>query len=57
MHKVPRMRVLKVTDPGPGRPMVRLVDDGGEPVAEVEEFLRLLAVRECSPHTVRAYGY
>jgi integrase len=34
-----------------------LVDDSGEPVAEVEEFLRLLAVRECSPHTVRAYAH
>lgn len=57
VHKVPRMRVLKVADPGPGRPTVRLVDDGGQPVAEVEEFLRLLAVRECSPHTVRAYAH
>lgn len=51
------MRVLKVAGTGPGRPTVRLVDDGGQPVAEVEEFLRLLAVRECSPHTMRAYAH
>lgn len=51
------MRVLKVASPEPGRPAVRLVNDSGEPVTEVEEFLRLLAVRECSPHTVRAYAH
>ncbi len=51
------MRVDKVAGPGPGRPAVRLVDDGGEVVAEVDEFLRLLAVRECSSNTVRAYAH
>ncbi|MFC8278368.1 tyrosine-type recombinase/integrase [Streptomyces sp. NPDC057271] len=51
------MRVVKVVDSGPGKPQVRLVDASGEPVREVEEFLRLLAVRAYSPHTVRAYAY
>lgn len=51
------MRVLKLAGTGPGLPAVRLLDDSGEPVAEVDEFLRLLAVRECSPHTVRAYAH
>ena len=57
LHKVPGMRVLKVDDPSPGRPRVRLVDEAGEPVGEVDDFLRLLAVRDCSPHTVRAYAH
>ncbi len=54
---VPAMRVEKVIDPKPGRPRVSLVDTAGEPVAEVDEFLRLLAVREYSPNTVRAYAH
>jgi integrase/recombinase XerD len=54
---VPAMRVKKVIDPKPGRPRVSLVDAAGEPVAEVDEFLRLLAVREYSPNTVRAYAH
>ncbi|GAA3246343.1 tyrosine-type recombinase/integrase [Streptomyces labedae] len=54
---VPAVRVVKVMDPGPGKPQVRLVDASGEPVREVDEFLRLLAVRAYSPHTVRAYAY
>jgi integrase/recombinase XerD len=36
---------------------VRLVDGDGEPVAEVDGFLRLLAVREYSPNTIRAYAH
>ena len=51
------MNVIKVTGAGPGEPAVRLVDDGGEPVAEVDGFLRLLAVREYSPNTIRAYAH
>jgi integrase/recombinase XerD len=41
----------------PGEPSVRLVDDGGVPVDEVDGFLRLLAVREYSPNTIRAYAH
>jgi integrase/recombinase XerD len=51
------VNVIKVTGAGPGEPAVRLVDDGGEPVAEVDGFLRLLAVREYSPNTIRAYAH
>ncbi|MGI5401417.1 tyrosine-type recombinase/integrase [Streptomyces sp. CA-135486] len=51
------MRVVKVTSPKPGEPCVRLVDAAGELVAEVDEFLRLLAVRAYSPNTVRAYAH
>jgi integrase len=51
------MRVVKVVDPLPGRPRVRLVDAVGGPVAEVDGFLGLLAVREYSPNTVRAYAH
>jgi integrase/recombinase XerD len=51
------MRVVKVIDPRPGQPCVRLVDGVGEPVVEVDGFLRLLAVREYSPNTVRAYAH
>jgi integrase len=51
------MRVIKVEEARPGEPAVRLVDDDRQPVAEVEGFLRLLAVREYSPNTVRAYAH
>ena len=51
------MRVVKVMDPLPGQPRVRLVDAVGEPVGEVDGFLGLLAVREYSPNTVRAYAH
>jgi integrase/recombinase XerD len=51
------MRVLKVMEPKPGEPRVRLVDAAGAPVAEVDGFLRLLAVRAYSPNTVRAYAH
>jgi integrase/recombinase XerD len=51
------MRVVKVIDPKPGRPRVSLIDVADVPVAEVDEFLRLLAVREYSPNTVRAYAH
>lgn len=51
------MRVMKVVQPGPGKPRVRLVDGQGEPVVEVEEFLGLLVVRGYSPNTVRAYAH
>jgi integrase len=51
------VNVVKVTGAGPGEPAVRLVDDDGEPVAEVDGFLRLLAVREYSPNTIRAYAH
>ncbi|MFH9967674.1 tyrosine-type recombinase/integrase [Streptomyces mirabilis] len=51
------MHVIKVVDPKPGQPQVRLVDASGEPVNEVNEFLRLLAVRAYSPNTVRAYAH
>jgi site-specific recombinase XerC len=50
------MRVVKVADPKPGHPCVQLVGVAG-PVAEVDGFLRLLAVREYSPNTVRAYAH
>ncbi len=49
--------MIQVTGAGPGEPAVRLVDDDGEPVAEVDGFLRLLAVREYSPNTIRAYAH
>jgi integrase/recombinase XerD len=51
------VNVIKVTGAGRGEPAVRLVDDDGEPVAEVDGFLRLLAVREYSPNTIRAYAH
>jgi integrase/recombinase XerD len=51
------MRVVKVVDALPGRPRVRLVDADGGPVREVDGFLGLLAVREYSPNTVRAYAH
>lgn len=51
------MRVVKVEDAKPGKPKVRLVDGFGEPVASVDEFLRLLAVKAHSPNTIRAYAY
>jgi len=51
------VQVIKVDGAGPGEPAVRLVDDDGQPVAEVDGFLRLLAVREYSPNTVRAYAH
>jgi integrase/recombinase XerD len=51
------VHVIKVDGAGPGEPAVRLVDDDGQPVAEVNGFLRLLTVREYSPNTVRAYAH
>jgi integrase len=51
------VNVIKVTGAGPGEPVVRLVDGDGGPVAEVDGFLRLLAVREYSPNTIRAYAH
>ncbi|HZR48124.1 MAG TPA: site-specific integrase [Streptosporangiaceae bacterium] len=51
------MHVIKVEGAGPGEPAVRLVDDHGGPVAEVDGFFRLLTVREYSPNTVRAYAH
>jgi site-specific recombinase XerD len=51
------VHVSKVEGAGPGEPGVRLVDDDGQPVAEVDGFLRLLTVREYSPNTVRAYAH
>ena len=51
------MNVVKVLGVRPGEPAVRLVDDDGEPVAEVDGLLRLLAVREYSPNTIRAYAH
>ena len=51
------MHVVKVAEPGPGEPRVQLVSDQGEPVAEANGFLRLLAVRGYSPNTVRAYAH
>ncbi|MFJ2193820.1 site-specific integrase [Kitasatospora sp. NPDC087861] len=51
------MRVVKVPDAAAGQPQGRLVDASGEPVVEVEEFLRLLTVRAYSPNTVRAYAH
>jgi len=51
------VHVIKVEGAGPGEPAVRLVDDHGQPVAEVDGFLRLLTVREYSPNTVRAYAH
>ncbi len=51
------MHVRKVEGAGPGEPTVRLVEEHGEPVAEVDGFLRLLTVREYSPNTVRAYAH
>jgi integrase len=51
------VNVVKVTGARPGEPAVRLVDDDGEPVATVDGFLRLLAVREYSPNTIRAYAH
>jgi hypothetical protein len=51
------VKVIKLTSAGPGEPGVELVSDDGEPVAEVSRFLRLLAVREYSPNTIRAYAH
>jgi len=51
------MRVVKMMNPAPGQPRVHLVDGADEPVVEVDGFLRLLAVREYSPNTVRAYAH
>lgn len=51
------MLVVKVEEARRGEPAVRLVDDQGEPVAKVNEFLRLPTVREYSPNTVRAYPH
>jgi len=51
------VHVRKVEGAGPGEPTVRLVEEHGEPVAEVDGFLRLLTVREYSPNTVRAYAH
>jgi hypothetical protein len=49
--------VIEVTGAGPGEPTVRPADADGEPTAEVDGFLRLLAVREYSPNTIRAYAH
>lgn len=38
------MRIVKVPNAVDGEPDVKLVDAEGEPVSEVEEFLRLLTV-------------
>ncbi|WP_246512017.1 site-specific integrase [Kitasatospora gansuensis] len=48
---------MKVPDAAAGQPQVRLMDTAGEPVVEVDDFLRLLAVRAYSRDTVRAYAY
>jgi len=36
---------------------VELVDATGSPVAPVVDYLTYLAARNCSPHTIAAYGY
>ncbi|WLQ67611.1 tyrosine-type recombinase/integrase [Streptomyces glycanivorans] len=51
------MRVVKVPDAVTGRPQVRLVDASDRPVVEVDDVLRLLAVRAYLPNTVRAYAH
>jgi integrase len=51
------VRVVKIAKAAPGQPKVELVDDEGQPIVEVIEFLRLLVVRNYSPNTVRAYAH
>jgi integrase/recombinase XerD len=51
------MRVVKCVPERVGEPLVAVVDASGRPAPEVAAFLRLLAVREYSPNTVRAYAY
>src|SRR6266542_1154640 len=51
------MRVIRRSRPGPGEPRVWLVDEHGMPVVVVNEFLALLASRDYSPNTIRAYAH
>jgi hypothetical protein len=51
------MRVRRGAGQGAGDLGVELLDDVGEPVAVVSDFLRHLAARGCSPNTVEAYAY
>lgn len=51
------MRVQRRSQIAPCEPGVWLVDGDGQPVEVVNEFLALLAVREYSPNTVRAYAH
>ena len=51
------MHVIKMDGAGAGEPAVRLVDGDGQPVAEVDGFLRLLTVPDYSPNTIRAYAH
>jgi hypothetical protein len=49
--------VRKVAGARAGQPVVELVDECGEAMADVAGFLRLLTVRDYSPNTVRAYAH
>ena len=51
------MKVEKVTDGLTGESFFRLLDHGGEPVREVDGFLRFLRARGDSPNTLEAYAY
>lgn len=51
------MRVVNRAVNRIGEPVVELVDDNGEPVAEVSMFLGLLVAKDYSPNTVRAYAF
>lgn len=50
------MRVQRVS-PSAGRVTYLLLDDAGEPVTIVADFLGHLTARDCSPNTVAAYAY
>jgi hypothetical protein len=50
------MRVRRGAGQGARDLEVELLDDLGQPVAVVSDFLRHLAARGCSPNTVEAYA-
>jgi hypothetical protein len=50
------MRVRRIQDTVDG-PSYRLVDDDGQPIPVVSQFLRYLDARGCSPNTLSAYAY
>jgi len=50
------MRVRRIRDTVAGPPYT-LVDDDGQPIPVVSQFLRYLDARGCSPNTLSAYAY
>lgn len=51
------MRVRRVAEPAIDGVAVEVLDDAGQPIDAIGDFMRYLAARGCSPNTQAAYAY